>query len=290
MAGTRARGDGWALLIFALSSLAAVGLGAFISASSDVATGSWLRNLVAWGVGLLLALGLAMTGRGKVMAVTPWIAAAGVLMTLFNPDQDGVHRWIDIGPLHINLAMVVLPATSVALATGTQRWTSWIPALLILGLLVLQPDASQATALAGVMAWIAIARPSGMTTRIGLVAVVFLLAAFAWLRPDPLLPVPEVEGIIGLAFGLSPWIGALSLVTLATVAALPAALTYTDPATRLAGQALSLCLVLWSLAPLSGAFPVPLVGIGMSPILGAWLGMGLLCAQMRGTAASPEPR
>ncbi|CAL1692532.1 hypothetical protein MMB232_02706 [Brevundimonas subvibrioides] len=290
MADTRARGGSGALLIFAVSSLAAVGLGTFISASSDVPTGSWLRNLVAWGVGLLLAVGLAMTTPGRRVVIVPWIGAAALLVTLFNPDQDGVHRWIDIGPLHINVAMVVLPATAVALASAAPRWTAWLPAFLMLGLLVLQPDASQAAALAGVMAWITITRVSGMTTRTGLIAGAVLLAAIACGRPDPLLPVPEVEGIVGLAFGLSPWLGGLALVTLATVAALPAALTLPVPGTRLAGQALSLCLVLWALSPLFGAFPVPLVGIGMSPILGAWLGMGLLCAQMRSGAASPTPR
>jgi hypothetical protein len=30
-----------------------------------------------------------------------------------------------------------------------------------------------------------------------------------------------------------------------------------------------------------GAFPVPFVGIGVAPILGAWLGAGLLAGLMR---------
>lgn len=30
--------------------------------------------------------------------------------------------------------------------------------------------------------------------------------------------------------------------------------------------------------PLVGAFPVPLTGMGMSPILGFWLGIGVLSA------------
>ena len=49
----------------------------------------------------------------------------------------------------------------------------------------------------------------------------------------------------------------------------------------LAGGALSLCLAAWAVTPLFGAFPVPLVGVGMSPILGAWLGVGLLAATAR---------
>ena len=43
------------------------------------------------------------------------IGVAGIVATLFAPAADGVHRWIDIGPLHINAAALLLPATIVAL-------------------------------------------------------------------------------------------------------------------------------------------------------------------------------
>ncbi len=61
------------------------------------------------------------------------------------------------------------------------------------------------------------------------------------------------------------------------------------PSPRLAGWALSLCFLLWMTTPLLGAFPVPLVGIGMSPILGTWLGVGLLAALLRRPAPPAEP-
>jgi hypothetical protein len=47
----------------------------------------------------------------------------------------------------------------------------------------------------------------------------------------------------------------------------------TAPATTLASYFLTI-----SLMPLVGAFPVPLTGMGMSPILGYWLGIGVLSA------------
>jgi hypothetical protein len=40
-----------------------------------------------------------------------------------------------------------------------------------------------------------------------------------------------------------------------------------------------------ALAPAFGAFPVPLVGIGMSPVVGFWLGAGALAAARRSNPA-----
>ena len=48
----------------------------------------------------------------------------------------------------------------------------------------------------------------------------------------------------------------------------------------MAGRALAVLLLGAAVGPALGHFPTPLVGLGLSPILGAWLGVGLLCAVM----------
>ena len=98
------------------------------------------------------------------------------------------------------------------------------------------------------------------------------LAAASWLRPDPLEAIPEVEGIVGLAYAVSPVLALLAVVVLVA--------TLLAPAYFLTAAATTLF----------GAFPMPLLGVGMSPILGFWLGVGLLAATLRqspGGAASP---
>ena len=45
-----------------------------------------------------------------------------------------------------------------------------------------------------------------------------------------------------------------------------------------AAAALAIYFLAISPKPLVGAFPVPLAGMGMSPILGFWLGIGVLSA------------
>ena len=108
------------------------------------------------------------------------------------------------------------------------------------------------------------------------------LTAMAWIRPDPLAPVPEVEEVVGLALALSPLAAGLALAVLAATALAPGVVTRSaSRQARDAGEAVSLLLIVWAAAPLFGAFPVPWVGIGMSAPLGSWLGVGLLVALLR---------
>lgn len=270
------RRPGGLLLLFGAVSLAAVLTGAYVCAVSDVPTSSWIRNIVAWAVGAALAVGIARIARPGFSNVAPWAAPVVLLATLVSPDQEGVHRWIDLGPLHINVAMLLLPAAIVALAVSAEKRLPWIAILLSLGVLAFQPDASQATTLAVVGGMVAMLAAKQPLIRWGVPVVAAALAVAAWLQPDPLQPVAEVEGIVGLALSVSPLLAELAVLLLVAVAAVPALGTK-----RLAGLALSLCFLLWAIMPLLGAYPVPFVGVGMSPILGGWLGVGLLAAAIR---------
>lgn len=271
------------LLVFAAVSLAAVALGAFVCAANGVPAGSWMRNLIAWGVGAALAAGLAFSFRPIFLKAALWLAPLGLAAAFFSPDQQGVHRWIDAGPLHVNVAMLLLPAAIVALAVQARdRAWPWVAVLLCLGLLVAQPDASQATALAAAAILVAVAAVRHPSMKLSVIAAAVALAAFAWMRPDPLQPVAEVEEIVGLAFQVTPVAGVLAVLLLAAVSLTPALLTFSGtPALRLAGGALALCFALWAVMPMLGAFPVPFVGIGMSAIVGGWLGVGLLAGLMK---------
>ena len=55
-----------------------------------------------------------------------------------------------------------------------------------------------------------------------------------------------------------------------------------------AALALSAYFVFSALTPLFGAFPVPLVGIGVSPVIGFWMGAGLLAAIASREDATPD--
>ena len=277
---------------FAATSLAAVAVGAVVCALSGVPTGAWGRNLAAWATGALAAAALGRWAGPRTLFAVLSLTPLAVGVTLLGAGQEGVHRWVRLGPLFINVAMLVLPAFVVAFAFVAQRMRLWsMAAPITLALLAAQPDASQATALAvavGVMAF-GMRAPSAVF-RWGVVLAAAALAGLAWTRPDPLAPVAEVEWVIGLAGQLSPLLAALAVLALVAVTATPvlAARGSAEPGRR-AGRALSALFLAWCAAPALGAFPVPLVGVGLSPILGAWLGIGLLAAVMRGDERLSQP-
>jgi len=273
------------ITIFAAASLSAVVLGGLVCALSDIPSAIWLRNLAAWLVGALAAVGLAVRARPGWLPVLLVAAPAALAATFLGDGLHGVHRWIETGPLRLNAAMLVLPTLVVALSCAHGLWR-WGAALASLVLLVLQPDASQATALAAA-ALVALRGAGPALARVVVVAASVGLAAVAWLRPDPLAPVPEVEGILGLATQASPFLALASLASLIATAMAPGLATRrAAPDLRLAAAALTACLGVCTLAPFLGAFPVPFMGVGPSPILGTWLGMGLLAGLIRDRASS----
>lgn len=196
------------------------------------------------------------------------------------PDQSGVHRWLGVGPLSVNVAMLMLPAATVSLALfGSRfRWP-WLVAMACIALLVMQPDRSQATAFGVAVAWLAVRLIRPHKAQIALIAATATMVVFAYMRPDPLKPVPEVEGIFQLAFAVSPVLAGVGLVSLFAFSATPAWIMRNDaPSNRMIGEALCLYFIVSALMPFVGAYPVPLMGVGLSPILGSWLAMSALVA------------
>ena len=257
----------------------AVLIGCLAAAQSGVPAAVWARNPAAWVVGMLIALLIA---RGRTLPPRA-VAAIGIALlgaTLLGAGMLGVTRWIMLGSIVVNVAMLVLPPTLVALAKST-----WAPVALaaIAAMLAAQPDASQAVALAVAALPILIAGRAGAAVRGASGIVILGCAGLALARPDPLPSLPEVEGIMVLAWAVSPAMAITAALALGVAMLAPLALVRQAP---VAAIALALLGAMTALAPIAGAFPVPLIGIGMSPIIGYWLGIGALAAASRRSEAS----
>jgi hypothetical protein len=267
------------LPLFAILSLAAVAIGCVVASADGVAAATWYRNLAAWVLGALAAVAIARWGGRRTLIGFLVAAPVGLAATFLSAGSGGIHRWADLGPAHVNVAEVLLPPAVVACVTlaGSLRW-AWGAAAVVAGLLIVQPDASQATAFGGALVVVATFLLGGIR-RMGGMALAACSVVAAWLRPDPLAPVPTVEGIMALAWSLSPVVAILAGIALGGAVLAPLAASRSDHRpVRVAALTLAAYAVLSALAPLLGAFPVPLVGMGMSPILGLWLGIGLLTA------------
>ena len=250
------------LWVFGLASLMAVSLGALVMMQAGVPPGIWIRNPIAWaaaaGVGVLLAR------RGWLGSSFPLIAVVVLALSLLGPGQEGVHRWLDLGPIQLNAAALVLPA---ALAAFSRTSSTLMLACfgLIAALLAWQPDISQ---LAGFSLAAIVLVSTLRHGRLMLAASAILgIAAIALClsRPDPLAPVAHVEGIFALAWSQSPGLAIAMGVSLAAAALSPLVMRSAHPLGQIAPLALTAYLVTTAAAFLLGAYPVPLAVLAWKP-------------------------
>lgn len=229
-----------------------------------------MRNAAGAVLGLCAALILSRGGRVTAHDSRPvgWLVVVGVTLlggALLVPGVENVHRWLPLGPLNLHVGAVVLPPVLVML--GTRRWGySVLGAVSVLAILLVQPDAAKAAAFAA--GWcVPVAMARGRTAALALAAV-GLLAGATWLRPDPLDPVPHVEGIVGMAIDQSILWGAAGVLSLVLV---PLVLLLSPQ--RRAGAALAAYMTVTLAAAWIGHYPVPFMGYGVAPILGYYLGV-----------------
>ncbi|HEX6369243.1 MAG TPA: hypothetical protein VF006_09940 [Longimicrobium sp.] len=271
-----------ARLPYLLAPVPALVVGVLTMRMSDVPAALWGQNLAAWAVGTLLCLGLWRTrsssGRSRWFDFAAVLTLAALAATLLAPGVEGVHRWVPLGPVRLHAAAVLLPLLLVAMQGLSQARGWWISTGVAVGValvLLLQPDAAQATAFAAGCLVLLLPLAGRDPLRLTSLLSLPLLAGLTWLRQDPLAPVPYVEGIIDLAAGLGAgW--AVAAVLSLLVLPLPFFLAGRRPGKH-AGLALGTYVTVTLLAAfLTGNFPVPVMGYGVSPILGYLVGLGIL--------------
>lgn len=266
-----------AILVFTLASLLTVILGAVAMAQGDVPLGIWIRNPVAWLVAMAVSVVLAW--RGWLTGWTAPAALAIVALSFLGPDQEGVHRWLGLGPVQLNAAALVLPLAIAAFLR--ERIALAAPCFALIAFaLAWQPDISQAAAFAAAAIILCFARfgwkGAAVAALVGAGAIALCLS-----RPDPLEPVAHVEGIFTLAWSQSPLLAITMAASLAATVLSPLLLWRTGRI-RWAGLALAAYFATTSLAPLAGAYPVPLAGYGLSFVIGSILGFLALASLASG--------
>jgi hypothetical protein len=207
----------------------------------------------------------------------PWLllgAAALVCAPILSETSSAPHRWLGLFGFRLYIAPVVLPMFLLlwhrALSGGRVTATISIVAAAFTGLgLFAQPDAPQLTAFAIASVPILGLSKSGRLVRLTTLAVLLLAAVVSWSLPDPLAPVPYVEGVFVVAASFSLW--ALFAAVLAV--ALPI-ITLGWLAHRTGSPSIFAVMLyftaLYLLAPLQ-VTPVPLLGFGAGPIVGYFI-------------------
>lgn len=203
------------------------------------------------------------------------VTLIALMMPLFDFDDHGPRRWIEVGGFRLYVAAALLPTMTFFLAESIHRErgpTTLVFATGIAAILAVQPDAPQCTAFSA-----ALLTAIGFSGRRRAQKSIFL-AAFgacvwtAWQRPDPLEPVPYVEGVFRVAWSS----GEVCLAGALWVALLP--LTVLVRFAHLKRSPALLSTAFYYVA--IGVFvakeltPMPLLGFGAAPILGYFLFTG----------------
>jgi cell division protein FtsW (lipid II flippase) len=200
------------------------------------------------------------------------LGTALLATALFGASADGASRWIWIGPLSVQVSLVLLPFMLLSFAGHRDRAGTAGIALAALALAV-QPDRAMAGVLALGLAALATARRDVFS----LTALLAALAGFAatLVRPDFLPAVPFVDRILFTAFSVHPLAGAAVLLG-ACILILPAIAGWVkDPANGSACRVFGAVWIGVIAAAALGNYPTPVVGYGGSAILGYVLGLAV---------------
>jgi cell division protein FtsW (lipid II flippase) len=258
-------------------------VGTLIMLHGGASPGRWGLHILVGLLGVATYIAIAASRRTLSNAVSLGLVLLGVALvasTLLGSGLEGVRRWHELAGLRIHPSALVVPALLVfAAAQSTSRPFVVYGLLAALQLVhVLQPDAGQATTLGAGAAAIALTGPR--SGRDSAIALCFGLSALAvWTRIDPLPPAAFVEDIIWRAFELAPTAGGAALASIALFVLTPYVGVERGSRSASVARARASLLLYFAgalVAASFGEFPVPLLGFGPSPILGAFLGLGML--------------
>lgn len=263
--------------------LPALLVGAIIMWARNAPLSYWAGHLLVTAIGSLCYLIVVAVPHKRVERSALPALLTLVLVALLTPVSNVgmIAPGALMSQLHVNPSALLCPTAIVlaAMLASGQPTASQAALVGLQGLNVFLADAAQASALAVAAGALALMRREG-----GRSVWLFIhsLAVFAaWARFEPRPPTAFVEDIAIHAFMLGPVAACVALASL--VLAVCAPLTELTKRGKAPPARIGLFLYFVStvLVSIFGEFPVPWLGFSPSPILGAFIGLGL--------AALPKP-
>ncbi|SCY54466.1 cell division protein [Alkaliphilus peptidifermentans] len=260
-------------LIIALPSVV---IGAVAMYLNKISIGIWSQNIV-----VLIILGffsyLFLKEKPKISKSNSFgfivpITIILLFLTFLDSGLDGVHRWVSIGPIKLNVASIMLPILIIELwriLKILNWWYSMIITIAISILLALQPDASQTTGFIFPMIILLLSKANKSVIRYSIISLISVIPIISWIFIDSLPPIDYVEEIVLMVKNLGAvWF----LIGISSLALLPLPfIIFPSKNYRLVSICLGLYFIIILISTLFGNFPVPLMGYGISPIIGYFI-------------------
>ncbi|WP_166036993.1 hypothetical protein [Sphingosinicella sp. YJ22] len=255
----------------------AVGLGILYLALAGAPARHIAINLAALAVGLAAYATIVMPKwqlRRAEGAVLPALGLALVATALLGTPVEGAARWVPLGPLNLQVSLIVIPAMVVLFARRPDAAGTVGVTIAALGL-ALQPDRGMAGALAAGIAAVALSRREPWVLIALVVAAAGLIATL--LQADNLPAMPWVDQVFYSSFDVQPVAG-LAVVAGSVLLLIPAVAGAPQRSVGLAFGAVWLAILA---AAALGNYPTPLVGYGGSAIVGYLLSLSLMSRAFR---------
>lgn len=270
----------------ALCALGATGLGLAYMTAAGAPARYLAVNCIALVLGFLAVAALGRVGDVRRGVVDLMLAALLLLTALAGVSADGVTRWVAVGGVMLQPALVLLPVLALRFARARDPLSTL--AILAAALaLALQPDRAMAGALAACLSALALLRPE----RNVLIALAGAGAGFAatLLRADLSPAMPFVDQIYFSAFSVHALAGLAVTVGAALMLVPAVAGLLGDRDNRPAYAVFGAMWLGVILAALLGNYPTPLVGYGGSAILGYLVSLLGLPSRAEKAAAGRDP-
>jgi cell division protein FtsW (lipid II flippase) len=251
--------------------LPAIVIGTLAMVSYGVPLSIWIQNIIIWIVGAVLGSVLIIRNKNKNISIGffsyPIIFVALLVSPFWFNGLDGVHRWLSFGPINLYIASIILPLLIIhlwKLALNNREHYVIGLTFIILVILLFHPDAGQLTAFACASAIILWKKISNRVVMLLSITLIVAFCIVSWVFLDDLAPVPYVEHIIFLVADLgSFWfvLGVLSLLLLLCPFFFYGNINITS-------LLLGVYFLMMMVVTLFGNFPMPIMGYGISPIIG----------------------
>lgn len=246
--------------------LPAILLGVLAMIHAGVSPLFWGSQIAIWAICFLLSKPLSRALHSASSSVWSVLFLAILASTLLFKPVGNARRWIDLGIISVNGAMLVLPALILLLDRIEYPF-----ALLIAGASILsfQPDLCQLIAFAAASIPFLWQRRNRRIAVSGSVLALAALIIRCLRTPITLEPVNYCEGILAMLSSLSPLLAAAGVLSLIAIPMYFVCLF--GQSKQAVPLALALYYVMTLLTICTGVAPVPFMGYGLSPIVGYFL-------------------
>ncbi|MDF2511578.1 MAG: hypothetical protein K0S04_1444 [Herbinix sp.] len=252
--------------------LPSIAIGAFTMYQNHISAMIWMQNVLCFlffsVISCLLITHKSYLSKGRHKEYV-LIAMCFLILTFISPGLEGVHRWISFSVLRFNVAMIVLPIILIGLWQALQWKELKFAGIMAMGIILVlfyQPDASQLTGFAVPVMIMLYRRMSSKILRLLVASIFSVFVILSWVYLDTLPPVDYVERILHMVADLGLPLLILGIISL-VILPLPF-LLFPPKNAELISRIIGFYYTIIIGSTLFGNFPVPLMGYGLSPIIG----------------------